>query len=498
MLGALMTAALTPVHALIVLVPAFAGLLWLIDGSRKPTAAFGAGWWFGFGYFALGLYWIAFALLTDAAKFGWMVPFAVLGLAAGFAVYVGLAALVVWWSGLRGLPRIVVLAAAWTFAEFARGHLFTGFPWNLIGQVWTFSDQIVQASAVVGVYGLGFVTVLAALLPALWWEWRRPAARVLAWALPAAVVVALWVGGTVRLADASITFVPDVRLRIVQPDIAQTEKWRPELRDQHLIKTMRLTVGPGWERVSHVVWPEAAIPFFIARDDARRSALAQVVPRNGLLVTGAPRIEQHGDEVEVWNALHAVDGSGTITATYDKFHLVPFGEFVPFRSVLPIDKITPGVGDFSAGPGIRTLPLAGLPPVSPLICYEAIFPGAVADRAARPEWLLNVTNDAWFGITAGPHQHFAAVRLRAVEEGLPLVRVANNGISALVDPFGRVLARLELGEEGILDVELPRPLVASTPFSRYGNWPILAALAALCAAFFLPSLIARRPNSLRR
>ncbi len=451
-LGALMTAALTPIHVVVVLVPAFVGLLWLLDASRTPVSAFGAGWWFGLGYFVLGLYWIAFALLTDAAKFGWMVPFAVFGLAAGFAIYTGLVTLLVWWSGLRGLPRVVLLATAWTLAEFVRGQLFTGFPWNLMGQVWAFSDQVIQATAIVGVYGLGFLTVLAAALPALWWEWERPAAKTLAWALPVVIVGVLWIGGSARLANAEVTLVPDVRLRIVQPNIEQTEKWKPTMRDNHLIKTMRLTAGPGWDQVSHVIWPEAAIPFFIAQDDARRAALAQVIPGNGLLLTGAPRIDQQAATARVWNALHAIDPQGTVVATYDKFHLVPFGEYVPFRSVLPIDKITAGAGDFSAGPGVRTLSLAGLPPFSPLICYEGIFPGAVADRSDRPQWLLNVTNDAWFGITAGPHQHFAAVRLRAIEEGLPLVRAANNGISAVVDPFGRVLARLALGDEGVLDV----------------------------------------------
>jgi apolipoprotein N-acyltransferase len=479
-LGAGMTLALPPLYAVVALVPAFVGCLWLVDGCRRGPGAFGVGWWFGFGYFSTGLYWIAFALLTDAAKFGWMVPFAVFGLAAGFSIYTGLASLVLWWSRARGAAQVVLFAALWTLAEIARGYLFTGFPWNLIGTVWAFSDAMIQVTALIGIYGLSFLTVLVAAFPALWWDGGRRHAKAVAVGVPVVLVAAIWLGGAIRLSDATVTDVPGIRLRIVQPNIAQSEKWQSDLRDRHLLKTMRLTAGPGWDEITDVIWPEAAIPFFIGQDDARRMAVASVVPPSGLLLTGAPRIDLAEDgQRRVWNSLQVIGPDGTVLATYDKFHLVPFGEYVPLRNILPIDKVTPGIGDFSTGPGIRTLKVGSLPAFSPLICYEGIFPGAVASRDDRPRWLLNITNDAWFGITAGPHQHFAAVRFRAVEEGLPLVRAANDGISAVVDPYGRIIARLGLGQEGVLDAELPEPLTTLTPFARSGNWPVGALALAL-------------------
>jgi apolipoprotein N-acyltransferase len=488
-----LTAALPPLHAIAVAVPAFVGLLWLVDGSRGWRGAFGAGWWFGLGYFAAGLYWIAFALLTDAARFGWLVPIAVFGMAAGLAIFSALATLALWFVGARGVARVVALAVLWTAAEYARGNVLTGFPWNLIGQAWSFSDAFIQVTSFSGVYGLGFLTVLAAALPALWWEGARPSSRWLGLAAPLAIVAALWLGGTLRLATAEPSSVPGVTLRLVQPDIRQADKWKPGLRDQHLAKMMAMTAAPASPPVTHVIWPEAAIPFFIGQDVVRREAIGRIVPPGGLLLTGAPRTDPDArGGRRIWNALQVIDRNGAIAATYDKFHLVPFGEYVPLRGILPIEKITAGVGDFSAGPGVRTLSVPGLPPFSPLICYEGIFPGAVADRRDRPAWLLNLTNDAWFGISAGPHQHFAAVRLRAVEEGLPLVRAANNGISAVVDPYGRIVARLGLGREGILDAALPMALPGATFYARYGDLILIVIFLISAIIICISAIVGRR------
>jgi len=197
------------------------------------------------------------------------------------------------------------------------------------------------------------------------------------------------------------------------------------------------------------------------------------------VITGAPRIAgQVGGRPKFWNSVFVIDPSGGVVATYDKFHLVPFGEYMPLRNYLPLDAIAAGPIDFSAGPGSRTIDLPGLPPVSPLVCYEAIFPGEVVASGNRSAWLLNVTNDAWFGRSAGPHQHFAIARTRAVEEGLPLVRAANTGISAVIDPYGSIVARLGLGQRGILDVPLPKALVEPTLYARYGDWILLPMLIA--------------------
>ena len=483
-LGAMAAAALPPLHALPLLIPAFTGLVWLIDASRGLRGAFAAGWWFGFGHFVAGLYWIAFALLTDPARFGWMVPFAVFGLSGVLALYPALATLLIGCSRTTGMARVIVLAMAWTVTEWARGHLFTGFPWNLVGTAWTASDAMMQPAAVTGVYGLGLITVVAAAMPAtLAGRGSVPALR--RWAPTAAVsagLVVLGAAGSVRLAGAGTDAVPGVVLRLVQPNVPQKEKWKPELREANLARHLRLSASPPADAVTHVVWPEAAVPFLLGSDEVARRVVATAVPAGGVLISGSLRAEgQGGTRRRMWNSVYAIAAAGDILATYDKFHLVPFGEYVPFRDILPVDKITPGTVDFSSGPGLRTMSIPGLPPMSPLICYEAIFPGRVANDDAA--WLLNVTNDAWFGNSSGPYQHFASARLRAVEEGRPLVRVANTGISAVVDPYGRIQARLALGREGVIDAGLPAPLADPTLYARLGEWitVLMLGIAAMLA-----------------
>jgi apolipoprotein N-acyltransferase len=488
-LGAAGSGALPPVHALPLLIVAFTGLMWLIEGARRGRGAFAAGWWFGFGHFAVGLYWIAHSLLVDAAKFGWLIPFAIGGLAAGFAIYTGLAGLAVRLLRGRGLSGVLLLAVAWTLAEWARAHVLSGFPWNLIGTSWAAIPAMMQPAALVGAYGLGLLTVAIAAMPAT--LARRGAVLSQRWIGTAAAAAVLALGasyGSVRLAAAGDDVVPGVRLRLVQPDIPQSLKWNPDLAEQHFQRVLALSHAPGFEQRTHVIWPESAVPFALTQNLPRRLAVATAVPAGGLVITGAIRGESRNNVVQVWNSLHAINGSGDIVATSDKFHLVPFGEYQPLRGVLPIDKITPGQIDFTPGPGPVTLALPGLPKASPLICYEVIFPAAVVSRAERPQWLLNLTNDAWFGISSGPYQHFAAARFRAVEEGMPLVRAANNGVSAIVDPYGRVMTSLDLGRSGVVDGDLPRA-IAPTAYARLGDLaPGLLALIMLTIGLALKRL----------
>ncbi len=515
-LGAVAATAFPPLYILPFAFVGFTGLVWLIDGAganRHPCrAAFAAGWWFGFGHFVAGLYWITNALMVDAAKFGWLVPFAVAGLSAYFALYPALAALATRLSGATGVRRIVVLAVAWTGCEWLRGMALTGFPWNLMGTVWAWSDAMIQLTAFTGIFGLGLMAVFAAAVPATLADDPPGQPRLRRWRAVmamAGLVGLVWLGGAARLALAPqygapqygapqygagggpamvAAMVPGVRLRLVQGNIDQRDKWRAGQRGINFRKYLRMSaagaVSP--DAVTHIIWPETAAPYVLANDASARAALARVVPPKGVVITGAIRTTRAGVKpFRVWNSLQAVDGGGNVVASYDKFHLVPFGEFVPFRRFLPLTKLTAGSVDFSAGPGPRTLKIPGLPPMSPLICYEVIFPGNVLDAEDRPEWLLNLTNDAWFGISTGPYQHFAAARFRAVEQGLPLVRAANSGISAVVDPYGRTIARLGLGVEGILDSPLPRALPTLTLYGRFGDWVLLwLALAALIPAVF--------------
>lgn len=514
--GVLAALALPPWYLLPLLVPAFVGLAWLLDGAlarpRPLRAAGWAGWWFGFGYFALGLHWIVEPFLVDVARHGWMVPVALPGMAGGLALFPAAAAVLTVAATRRfALPRtarVLMLALAWVMMEWLRGWILTGFPWNLAGYAWGAAPAMIQLGALTGIFGISLLTVAAAAMPAVLagrgsQGMAMPVRR--GWLTVGVVTVALpalalaW--GAFRLATAPdydrpgrADLVEGVRLRIVQANIPQKFKWRRELRAEHMQKHIALSRIPAPEAPTHIIWPETAVPYFLANDAAAREIAALAAPPGGALLAGTPRraATGPGDEPRFWNASVAITADGGIAALYDKAHLVPFGEYVPLRGILPIDKLVAGQGDFTPGPGPQTLTVPGAPPVSPLICYEAIFPAAVVGKE-RPGWLLNQTNDAWFGSFAGPRQHFAIAAMRAVEQGLPLVRAANTGISAIVDPYGRVLRRLDLGEEGIIDGALPRALPEPTPYARWGNTiPALLFAGVAFAAALLARAQARR------
>ena len=486
--GVLAVLALPPLYVVPALVPAVVGLLWLLDGARSWKGALALGWWFGWGFFIFGLYWMAYSFLVEAETFAWMIPFAIPGLAAVAAVYIALATLATWRIVKGGLARAVFFPIAWIVAEFLRGTLLTGFPWNLIGSVWAFSATTMQSAALFGAYGLGFFTILAAAAPAALVDEDatlrvRRGLSIAAYGILAAFMI--WGGARVILApDDSV---PGVRLRLVQPDVPQTEKWQNGQQIEIIRRLMAMSAEPaqGSQLPTHIIWPETAVPTFLAEEPQVLRALGARVPVGGALITGAPRLERlGGDKFKMFNSLHVIDEAGRIRATYDKSHLVPFGEYMPFRDILDLRLIGGDRTDFTPGPGPTTLEIPGAPPASPLICYEAIFPAhVVAANGARPEWLLNITNDAWFGISSGPYQHLAAARMRAVEEGLPLVRAANNGVSAVFDGYGRTRVETSLGGSAVVDSDLPKSVKGSTVFARTGNWLLLVILSISVSVF---------------
>jgi apolipoprotein N-acyltransferase len=465
--------ALPPVYLSPVLLVVFPLLTWRMDVTRGWRSAFALGWLFGLGYFMGMTHWVGAAMLVDIAAHGWLMPIAVVGLAAVLGLFPAVVLAIVHPLWRVGHPaRVLLMAAAWGLGEWIRTWGLTGFPWAPLGMTWMPFDGVIQSASWFGVLGLSLVTALVACAPVLLEEGLS---RRVAWIL-LALLLSLPLGlegvGQLRLAALAgeQEGKPLLTVRLVQPSIPQADKWNRELMVRNLRRYIAMSRLPGLDKVDVVVWGETAVPYAIDRMADVRAALAEAVPPGGILITGAPRVSGEGEGRAFYNSLFALDGSGQVVAVFDKFHLVPFGEYVPLGDYLPLDKITAGVGDFSPGPGPRTLDIGGLPPVSPLICYEVIFPGAVVDRTAeRPQWLLNLTNDGWYGRSTGPYQHFQIARMRAIEEGLPIVRVANTGISGVVSPLGQVLDRIGLYDDGILDLKVPKPIQERTLFSRFGN-----------------------------
>lgn len=466
--GVCATLTLPPFFLLPLLVPAFAGLYWLIAAAPSRRRAFADGWWWGWGFYISGLYWFCIALLTDPEKFAWLIPLALFVLTAVIALYNGIACWLWKCTRTRGIGGIFVFAVMWTAVEYARGHLFSGFPWNLAGYSFTAHDALMQMASLAGIYGLTWFAVFLGAVPATLFDTAIPRRRALiAVSASCAALIAGGAWGALQLRQET-QYVPGVMLRLVQGNVAQHRKWDPEYQMQGLKEYMRLTQLPGIENVTHVIWPETAVPYALRQDATLPKLLGSAVPESSRLMTGILRVEGSEQDFSVFNSIVAFDHRGHIVGSYDKSKLVPFGEFVPLRFLLPDSWLTPvGAKDFSRGPGPETLSWPGLPPVSPLICYEVIFPEYV-DSRARPQWLLNLTNDAWFGVSSGPYQHFHMARFRAVEQGVPLVRVANTGITAIVDAYGRIISNLGLQESGIIDTGLPTARYWPTLYILYG------------------------------
>jgi apolipoprotein N-acyltransferase len=457
---------------------AFAILVWLIETAPTLRAALGRGWWFGVGQFVLGLNWIATAFTYQAAMPAWLGWIAVVLLSFYLAIYPAAAAGLAWrWGRQRKAALVLILAAAWIVTEWLRGTMFTGFAWNPVG-VALLPTAAAWVATGIGTYGLSAVAVLlgGALRLAAGGLAEKKAAALLAVAVAAAA-------GLARIAAPALPETSGPAIRIVQPNIPQQERWDPQLEARNFLKLPRMTGPPG--RGSRLVfWPEAAIPYNLHTDAEARRVIAAVIGPGDLLLTGGiePVAPPPGAEAAEYNSLFLLGPGARVLARYDKAHLVPYGEYLPMRpllSAIGLSRLAPGAGDILAGPGPRTLDLPGIGRMGGQICYEIVFSGEVVDRANRPDFIFNPSNDAWFGAW-GPPQHFAQGRLRALEEGLPLIRATPTGISAVVDAHGRILASLPQHEAGVIDSRLP-PAGAPTLFARFGN-PLAFAFALLLVA----------------
>jgi apolipoprotein N-acyltransferase len=478
----------------------YALLLWLLDADtpRPLRSGFFRGWLAGVGYFAVCVWWVVEPFMVDAARQGWMAPFALLLLAGGLALFWGAAGLLYRLLKPSGVLRVLVFAGALAGFEWLRGHILTGFPWDLPGESWAAGSAPSQAAAVVGAYGLSWITVAIAGAPGVLLAPGPRRARISGAVVALAALSGLYAHGALRLHGAQAAAEGPL-VRVVQANIDQKEKWKPENLEAIFQSYLELTARPAARRPDIVVWPEGALPAVIDELVAPGSPfvprLVGAVAPGQTLIMGANRMEFGPDgKPGYFNSLVAFRRDAAalrVTGVYDKFRLVPFGEFMPlgeiatkvgFRSLVHMPE------DFTAGPPPRPLILEGVPALQPLICYESLFP-ALTKRGAdlkgpRAAWILNASNDAWFGMTSGPLQHLNIATYRAIEEGLPIVRATPTGVSAVIDAYGRIVPgkRLGLGEFGVIDAALP-PALAPTPYARFGDLPFAAmvALSALAA-----------------
>ena len=464
-------------------------LMLLSERSTTTRGAFWMGWLSGFGYFFIGCWWVAEAFTVDPAQ-AWMAPFAASLLPAGLGLFWGAACALYRRFGPSGVARVLLFAALFCLFEWLRGHVLTGFPWNPAGATWAAGSAGSQFAAVAGVYGLSVVTVAAvAAFGPLAGPGRREA-RIGAAFVGGLVLVGLIVFGSVRLSSARLALT-DTLVRIVQADVAQESKWTPEAYQGIVDRYVNLTARPASALPDVIVWPEGALPAsansVFAAGAPEADAIARAVSPGQTLLIGLARGEPGtaGGPDRYFNSLFALHDEGgrglRVAGVYDKYRLVPFGEYLPLgglMNALGVRSLVHMPADFSAGARPSPIALPNAPTVQPLICYESLYPGFTPGGTERPRWIVNVSNDAWFGRTSGPLQHLNLASYRAIETGLPVVRATPTGVSAMIDPWGRVVQdqRLEPGESGVIDARLPEPAMP-TLYGRFGDlvfWLLIA------------------------
>jgi len=446
---------------------ALPGLGWLFLNHQSRKGAFLTGWWAGCGYFAASVFWIVEPFFVEPEIYGWMAPFALIFMAAGLALFWGWGFLLASYAQAKPVFRLIALAVAWTGFEFARAHILTGFPWGLLAYVWS-ETPIFQLLAFIGPHGLGLITLLIGFLPLVASRnfWISGSYSII-------LIAALWFGGQARIPDTPEMGKTTVRL--LQPNAPQHLKWRGDMVKVYFTRLLEMTRAPAPRRPDVVIWPETSIAYPLEEESLALQLVSQAAGPDTQVIAGIQRRQDN----HVYNSMVYLDQTGGILAVYDKHHLVPFGEYVPLGSLLSRFGIsemveTNGFG-FAAGSGIRIINASGIPDFLPLICYEAIFPGLSQLGNARPKWIVHITNDAWFGNFSGPYQHLVQVRARAIEQGLPVARSANTGVSTMIDPYGQILAQLPLNEAGFLDAQLPKALSA-TLYVKWGEiiWILIA------------------------
>jgi len=502
--GALCNLSFAPIHFSPAAIISLSVFYLLCDAAKSKKEIFWLGWCYGFGYFLAGVYWISISLLVDAASFAWLIPFALTLIPGVLALYFVCLALsfhfvIKKFHFKKNYEKFLIFAIFWVLFEIIRAYLFTGFPWNLLGYIWSFSDSLTQIASIFGVWGLSFFAVLVCLLPTLFITLSLSkvvisrADKIFA----ASVVFLLLISflfGYFRINDAKIVNEKNLKIRLVQGNIKQEMKWDEQEKYKNFLKHILMSNSGDTREIAATIWSETSVPYTIDDTSGIIEKLQIAVPNSqgGTLISGGLRLKfaPDGNIENVFNSVFVFGNNGVIDS-YDKHHLVPFGEYVPLQEYLPfIHKITNGAIGFSKGEGPKTIH-GNLISISPLLCYEVIFPTNIIDKNDRPDLLVNLTNDAWFGNSTGPYQHFDMAKMRAIEYGIPLARVANTGITAFFDPYGRVIKKINLNQEGIIDVDLVKNL-EPTIYSHYCFAPLILLVSFLLLFLFRQKNVIRQ------
>ncbi len=456
----------------------------LLACGQSKKSLFWLAYLFGFSFYAVSFSWINNALLLDGNKFAVFVPVVFFATGIFFGLFWGIPAVVAFW-GCNIYAKALLFCSTFVFFEWVRSFIFTGFPWNLLGTALAFNVRAIQGAAYIGTYGLSLVLLLmcSGVSIQFYGVFRRRfyAGALLFILLPAGFL--FWAAGQYKKTE-----VGNIVVRLVQPSISQTYKWNPEEAYTNFRAYIDLSRSKPLDGVKLVVWGETASPYYLDRDEARLREIIDAVPPGGFLITGLLRVGMYDGRYIPYNSMFVIDENGAIKDYYDKEHLVPFGEYLPFRTLWPsfMAPVANVVGDLGHGEKYKNMRVSDLPLLGGAICYESIFPKQVLNPHEKPEILIVVANDGWYGVSAGPFQHLVATQMRAVEEGITVVRSANTGVSAVIAPSGDMIGVIGLNERGISDTILPKVLIKNTLYGQYGNLiPGILILLCLVLGWFL-------------
>ena len=481
-LGAISALAFPPVYALYLFVIALCLMFKLTDLSNSYKQVIVKSYWYGFGFFTAGFYWIGNALLVDIINFGWLYPLTLLSIGGFFGLFTILPFVTFFYLRQKNIwYKILAFACIWVLSEWVRSFIFTGFPWNLLGSVFAFCDVLIQTASVWGTYGLSFIFII---LSSCFYAFLNQSKKTSLITL-FSILLFIFVFGIIRInnykEDKS-----DIKIRLVQPSIEQVMKWDRDELENNFIKHIKLSKQEPLDDVDFVIWGETALPFDIEYSYEHRELIKEAVPNNGSLITGVVRHSFESGAYEVFNSMYVINKQAEVIGFYDKNHLVPFGEYIPLRKYLPqwIRPVANSVADFSTSEKFKNIKIGNYPKFGALICYEIIFPDEVVNRKDKPDWLVVLTNDGWYGKSSGPYQHLVSAQMRAVEEGVSVVRSANSGISAIINPLGKIITQIDLHQKGVQDAYLPKTSQLFTIYSTLGKKAVLLLMLLILLAIF--------------